>query len=511
MDYFVRIWLRLAPGVFTAGEGTAVLMAVLGLAWLTAVAEPAAPIPPEALSRAVERELRADPVLQEADLYAISRAGEVTLGGTVDRLLWQRRAERVAETVRGVRAVVNRIAIRSPGHVPDHELAERVQRLLASSPALRSAMGVEAEVQTGEVHLRGQVASFAAKEWADDLVASVVGVRKVHNELTVAPGRNLADAALAEAVRRAFTFDALLADDRIEVSVSGGRVQLSGEVRSAAERRRARLRAVSAGAAEVDVSRLVVSHEQHWGPRTPLPDEAIARAVNEALAADPQLQAYTFAVSVNGGRVDLGGTLPTLLDRRIAARVVQQVRGVRQLRDGLTTRAEVTDMRALEARAREALRADPLVGDQPIAVKVKKQVAVLTGSAATPWQRQHAETVVAAVAGITDVRNELRSVQRAPYNGDKPYVGAPYFTVNDRRPAPGQAASTEDATLAEAVQAQLQWSAFLDATDVRVSVNRGVATLTGRVPTRFQAAMATQEAYEGGARLVKNLLSIGER
>ncbi|MGE0081598.1 MAG: BON domain-containing protein, partial [Thiohalomonadaceae bacterium] len=110
-----------------------------------------------------------------------------------------------------------------------------------------------------------------------------------------------------------------------------------------------------------------------------------------------------------------------------------------------------------------------------------------------------------------EVRNELRSVQRAPYNGDKPYVGAPYFTVNDRRPAPGQVASTEDATLAEAVQAQLQWSAFLDATDVRVSVNRGVATLTGRVPTRFQAAMATQEAYEGGARLVKNLLSIGER
>ncbi|MFA5530369.1 MAG: BON domain-containing protein, partial [Thiohalomonadaceae bacterium] len=114
MDHLTRIWLRFAPGVLTTGEGTAVLAAMLAFVWLTAIAAPTSPISPEALSRAVERELRADPVLRETDLYAISRAGEVTLGGTVDRLLWQRRAERVAETVRGVRAVVNRIAIRSP-------------------------------------------------------------------------------------------------------------------------------------------------------------------------------------------------------------------------------------------------------------------------------------------------------------------------------------------------------------------------------------------------------------
>lgn len=509
MDHLTRIWLRFAPGVLTTGEGTAVLAAMLAFVWLTAIAAPTSPISPEALSRAVERELRADPVLRETDLYAISRTGEVTLGGTVDRLLWQRRAERVAETVRGVRAVVNRIAIRSPTHVPDHELNERVQRLLTSTPVLRSA-GIEAETQTGEVRLTGEVGSFAMREAADDLVASVVGVRQVRNELTLAPGHVLTGTALAEAVRRTFAFDALLAHDRIKVAIDGSKVQLSGEVRSAAERRRARLRAGDAGAAEVDTSRLAVAHHQGWSSADAPPDEAIAQAVNEAFAADPRLQAYTLAVKVKEGRVDLDGTLPTLFDRRLAARIAQQVRGVRQVHETIALPPEVTHPRALEGRAREVLGTDPLIGDQSIVVNVSKQTAVLTGTVAMPWQRQHAEAVVAAVEGIGAVHNQLRSMQRVPYYGDKPYVGVPHFMLGDRQAAPGQA-PPEDAVLAEAVRAQLQWSAFLDATDVRVSVNRGVATLTGNVRTPFQALMATQEAHEGGARLVKNLLSIRKR
>lgn len=512
MDYLARLWLQLMPGMFTAGETTAVLMAVLGLAWLTAIAEPVTAIHPEELSRAVERELHADPILQDTDLYAISRAGEVTLGGTVERLLWQRRAERVAETVRGVHTVVNRITVHPPVHVPDNELTERVQSLLANSPVLHNANGLQVTVQGGKAWLRGEVTSFASKIWADDLVASLPGVRLVHNELTIATERPLTEAALAEVVRRAIAFDALLADAHITVNVIGNRVQLSGTVRSAAERRRAHLRAANAGAAEVDVSRLEVSHVQRWASRHTPTDEAIAQAVQEALAADPLLQTHTFAVSVQEGRVDLGGTLPTLLDKQMAMHVVQQVRGVRHVHDHLTTRANVAELRVLERRAREALRADPLVGDQPITVKVKKQVAVLTGSVALPWQRQYAEALVASVAGIGEVHNELRSLQPTPYYKDKPYAGAPhFFTLNSRHASPASAAAVHDEALVEAVRAQLQWSPFLNATDVRVSAHRGVVTLTGKVSTPFQATMATQEALEGGAIQVKNLLAVRAR
>jgi osmotically-inducible protein OsmY len=506
MNLLTRSALRLAP-LLTAGDGVAVIVLLMALAWFgTLAAAPANTVPPEELSRAVERELRADPVLQDADLYAISRHGEVTLGGTVDRLLWQHRAERAAETVRGVRHVVNRIAVMPPTHVPDHELVSGARRALASAPGLAlTGLGIQAE--NGRVHLVGVAGSPAMRDRADEVVAGLMGVREVQNRMTIAPGGARADAPLAEALHRAIAFDGLLEGERVQVMAKGSRVTLAGEVNSAAERRRARVLATHAGAAQVDTSALAVSGGVRTHAAVSPPDDAIERAVREALAADPRLHAHRLAVRVQAGEVKLAGTAPTLAEKQLAARVARYVRGVRRVHEHVTVAAADVGARALAARALAALRADPLVGDQPMAVTVKKDMAVLTGSTATPWQRQHAEAVVAAVPGIAAVHNQLRAGPRAPYVSDKPYVGAPFVVTQTSLPA-DKPTTDQDAATLEAVASQLHWSAFLDARDIHVSVNRGVATLTGRVATPMQAALATQEAYEGGARLVKNLLAI---
>ncbi|MCK9531280.1 MAG: BON domain-containing protein [Gammaproteobacteria bacterium] len=507
MNLLTRSALRLAP-LLTAGDGVVVIVLLMALGWFgTLAAAPADTVPPEELSRAVERELRADPVLQDADLYAISRHGEVTLGGTVDRLLWQRRAERAAETVRGVRHVVNRIAVMPPSHVPDLELAAGAHRALAAVPGL-ALTDVTVQVENGRVQLEGVAGSPAMRDWADEVVAGLMGVREVQNRMSIAPGGARADAPLVDALYRAIAFDGLLEGDRVQVTASGSRATLTGEVNSAAERRRARALAARAGAAEVDTSALVVS----GGVRTrataePPPDAAIEQAVREALAADPRLHAHRLAVRVQSGEVKLAGTAPTLAEKQLAARVARYVRGVRRVHEHVTVTTTDVGGRALAARALAALRADPLVGDQPMAVTVNKDIAVLTGTTATPWQRQHAEAVVAAVPGIGAVHNQLRAGPRAPFVSDKPYVGAPFIVTQTSLPA-DKTTTDQDAAIHEAVASQLQWSAFIDAQGIHLSVNRGVATLTGRVATPMQAALATQEAYEGGARLVKNLLAI---
>jgi osmotically-inducible protein OsmY len=506
MDFLTRSALRLSP-LFTAGDGMAILLLLLALLWFSALAAaPGEVIPPEELSRAVERELRADPVLQDADLYAISRHGEVTLGGTVERLLWQRRAERAAETVRGVRTVVNRIAIMSPELVPDSELEQRIHRVLTTMPD-QGVSDVAVSVEHGRVRLEGKATSAMAREHADDLVAGMIGVREVQNRLVLAPERRLSGAALAEAVQHAIDFDALLSGGRIEATADGTKVRLVGEVHSAAERRRARLRAARAGATDVDISRLAITERHQQPGRAPLqhPDQAIERAVREAFATEPRLHAHELAVRVHAGEVKLAGTVSTLHEKRLAARVASHVRGVRRVHQLITTRAPTGNARELTARTTAALRNDPLIGDQKITVAVQKDVAILSGPSTTAWQRQYAETVVAAVPGIREVHNRIVGPAPIAETHDKPYVGAPFVKVNTTADKPSPA---QDEATAEAIRDQLQWSAFVESARINVYVNQGIATLTGHVPTRFQAAMATQEAYEGGARLVKNLLAV---
>jgi hypothetical protein len=72
------------------------------------------PVGDQAISDAVEDELRSDSGLAECSIDARTRNGVVTLSGTVDHLLARRRAERVASTVRGVTDVVNEIVVRPP-------------------------------------------------------------------------------------------------------------------------------------------------------------------------------------------------------------------------------------------------------------------------------------------------------------------------------------------------------------------------------------------------------------
>lgn len=62
-----------------------------------------------------------------------------------------------------------------------------------------------------------------------------------------------------------------------------------------------------------------------------------------------------------------------------------------------------------------------------------------------------------------------------------------------------------------AVEDQIFWSPFVDADEVNVSVDDGVVTLTGQVDTWAERADAAENAWEGGAKDVRNELSVVHR
>lgn len=68
----------------------------------------------------------------------------------------------------------------------DERMLEDVSDALTWNGAL-DASEIEVEVEDGEVTLRGTVESRWAKRLTEDLAESVVGVRDVHNRLTIRP------------------------------------------------------------------------------------------------------------------------------------------------------------------------------------------------------------------------------------------------------------------------------------------------------------------------------------
>lgn len=65
-----------------------------------------------------------------------------------------------------------------------------------------------------------------------------------------------------------------------------------------------------------------------------------------------------------------------------------------------------------------------------------------------------------------------------------------------------------DREIVEDIENQLRWSPFVDEDEVTVTVEDGVATLTGRVDTWSERSAAEENAIEGGAHEVRNLLDI---
>jgi len=136
------------------------------------------------ISDAVEDEILLDPAVSHERIDVGTDEGIVTLTGSVDNLLAKERAARIAETVKGVRAVVNRINVLPPLLKTDSEIKDDALYALNNDSATES-FEIKLSVDDGEVILTGTVDSWPERTLAEKVVKGVSGVRGVRNELMV--------------------------------------------------------------------------------------------------------------------------------------------------------------------------------------------------------------------------------------------------------------------------------------------------------------------------------------
>lgn len=447
------------------------------------------------ITLAVDTQLENDDGVPAHQIDVRTENGIVSLSGSVPHLLAKERAAEIATMVKGVRSVINRIEIRTVLRTDDG-IRTDVELALLADPAT-NFFGIEVGVRDGTVSLTGRVDSWQEERLCVLVAKGVRGVKKVISNIDVVQSPNRSDDDIRAEIERRLNFDVWVDDALIDVNVIRGQVVLSGTVGSLAEKKRAFGDAWIAGVKSVDDRQLRVDWFKHNEMRrsrkyeVKTSDAEIRQAIKDAFGYDPRISRFDPEIEVNNGVVTLTGRVDNLLAKKAAVQDARNTRGVWQVKNhlkiwptGIGPRSKpVPDADAEVARAvRAALARNPYVHQHEIAVTVNNHLVVLRGAVDSAFEKEKAAEAVSRVRGVADLVNNL-NVDRS-------------WTPKD------------DWEIKKDIESELWWSPFVDQEDISVTVADGVATLVGQVDSLRDRRIATENAYEGGAREVRNHLRV---
>jgi osmotically-inducible protein OsmY len=412
--------------------------------------------------------------------------GVVTLKGSVSSILAADKAVETAKTVKGVRSVVSLLEVK-PVKRTDEEIMKDVQEALALDPAT-DRIDVQVAVDDSLVRLSGTADSVAEKRLCEEVAKGVIGVRGVENNIVADVKVNRPDAEIKADVLRLLESDVLVNADRIEIEVGDGVVNLSGSVGSAIEKTQAMRRAWVSGVKAVNTDNLEV---KWWDEEKELDrsryvhrtDVEIETAVADAFLYDPRLQDFDIQVDADNGTVTLRGTVDNLRAKKAAEKDARNTTGVWSVINEIAVRplARATDEQ-IETMIQDAFARDSYLERHRFSVESYDGSVFLYGTANTRFEKNRAGEVASSVAGVVEVENAISVRKQWPYRAD--------FEIE------------------RDIGSQLFWSPFVDSDDITVTVEDGVALLTGTVDEWSEYSAATENAYEGGARSVKNHLKV---
>jgi osmotically-inducible protein OsmY len=179
-------------------------------------------------------ELRWEPGVNATDIGATVKDGVVTLEGTVDSFAEKWAAEKAVKRLPNVKALAVEVKVELPGSSErsDADIARAAENALdwnISVPEDR----IKVTAEKGFLTLEGEVDWQFQRSAAEGAVLYLTGVKGVSNQITVKP--KVAPTDVKAKIEAALKRNAILDAERVTVQADGGKVTLTGSVRSWAE------------------------------------------------------------------------------------------------------------------------------------------------------------------------------------------------------------------------------------------------------------------------------------
>jgi osmotically-inducible protein OsmY len=440
------------------------------------------------ITSAINTEMWSDNAVIANNIDVTTTDGVVTLKGAVDNILAKDRVLALAEAIVGVRAIVNMVEVKPTTPRDDKELAKAVANAWFSDSAADS-YELNAKADEGVVTITGTVQSYAEKELSEIVAKGVRGVKDVKNEIEVKYKTIRPDNQILNDIAGRLENDIRVDDQLIELKVNKGNVSLSGTVGSLQEKNQAGREAWVAGVKSVDTSSLVI---KWWGSNyndmkrtksyVSRTDEEIKKAVKDSFFYDPRVLSFNPTVEVFYGTVTLSGMVDNLKAKRAAEQDAKNTLGILRVKNHLKVRPTIPTNEELNKRVATALFNNPYIERYKIDINAYNGWVYLSGDVNSSFEKNQAKYVTEGVKGVVGVVNNL--------GYEKLWVWKPDWEIREN------------------VKQQLWWSPFVDEYDVNVSVSDGEVMLSGTVNSWSQKDDAEINAFQGGAKDVKNILVV---
>lgn len=436
------------------------------------------------LETAVDYALMESHAVEAHKIDINAQEGIITLTGSVNDLISYDKAVEVAEAVKGVRSVVNELEVQ-PAVRPDAELRQDIAAALRADPTA-DAYDVDISVSNGQVTLKGEVGSWQERRLVRTITRDVRGVTGVTNLIDIDYDAARSDQEIEEDIVSRLQHDVRVDEGLVSVEVKDGNAVLTGTIGSAEARRTAQSLAWVNGVEDVDVSGLTV---QWWARDEMIRKDApqlgnagVEAAVKDAFKYDPDVHSGAVSVDAKDGIVTLTGSVEHLRAKRAAETNALNTVGVLRVRNQIDVRPGIAREDAkIETAVEQAIERDPKLHRYDIYASVVNGKAYLSGSVPYEYAKWQTARIVSGIRGVTALENNL--------------------TVKDTE-------LRADWELLADIQHELRWSPNVEASEVAVNVEDGVAKLTGTVDTWNERSAAEENAYDGGAHHVRNQLEL---
>jgi osmotically-inducible protein OsmY len=208
----------------------------------------------------------------------------------------------------------------------DRDLQEQVQKALDWEPSVDAA-DIGVSVENGIVTLRGDVKTYWEKAAAERVALAVYGVKAVANDVNVriGDGQKRTDTDIAQAAVSALQWNAVVPDEKINVSVSDGWVSLKGKVDWEYQR-------AAATHAVRDLTGVRgVTNTITIEPHVSAAD--VKSKIEAALRRSAEVDARRINVGVSESKVILSGNVHSWFERDEARRAAWAAPGVKEVDD----------------------------------------------------------------------------------------------------------------------------------------------------------------------------------